>query len=56
MQPLPLGITPHKLRHSFASIRVAIGEDTTYGMRAARPHGPGYPPTRLLACDAPQRG
>ena len=27
MQPLPLGITPHKLRHTFASIFVAIGKD-----------------------------
>jgi integrase len=29
-QPLPLGITPHKLRHTFASILVAIGKDPTY--------------------------
>jgi integrase len=28
-QPLPLGITPHKLRHTFASILVAIGKDPT---------------------------
>jgi integrase len=26
-QPLPKGITPHKLRHTFASILVAIGRD-----------------------------
>ena len=26
-QPLPLGITPHKLRHTFASILVAIGKN-----------------------------
>jgi integrase len=26
-QPLPTGITPHKLRHTFASILVAIGRD-----------------------------
>jgi integrase len=25
LQPLPLGITPHKLRHTYASILVAIG-------------------------------
>jgi len=31
-QPLPLGITPHKLRHTFASILVAIGKDPTYVM------------------------
>jgi integrase len=33
MQPLPLGITPHKLRHTFASILVAIGRDPTYVMQ-----------------------
>ena len=32
-QPLPLGITPHKLRHTFASILVAIGKDPTYAMQ-----------------------
>jgi hypothetical protein len=26
LQPLPLGVTPHKLRHTFASILVAIGK------------------------------
>jgi integrase len=31
-QPLPLGITPHKLRHTFGSILVAIGKDPTYVM------------------------
>jgi integrase len=29
LQPLPLGITPHKLRHTFASILVAIRKDPT---------------------------
>jgi integrase len=33
LQPLPLRITPHKLRHTFASILVAIGKDPTYVMR-----------------------
>jgi integrase len=33
LQPLPLGITPHKLRHTFASILVAIGNDPTYVMQ-----------------------
>ncbi len=32
-QPLPLGITPHKLRHTLASILVAIGKDPTYVMQ-----------------------
>jgi integrase len=31
-QPLLAGITPHKLRHTFASILVAIGKDPTYVM------------------------
>lgn len=31
-QPIPLGITPHKLRHTFASILVAIGKDPNYVM------------------------
>ena len=26
-QPLPVGLTPHKLRHTFASVLIAIGED-----------------------------
>src|SRR5690348_15387343 len=33
LQPLPLGITPHKLRYTFASILVAIGKDPTYVMQ-----------------------
>jgi len=33
LQPLPVGITPHKLRHTFASILVAIGKDPTYVMQ-----------------------
>jgi integrase len=33
LQPLPLGITPHKLRHTFASILAAIGRDPTYVMQ-----------------------
>jgi integrase len=32
--PLPLGITPHKLRHTFASILVAIGKDPRTVMEA----------------------
>jgi integrase len=31
-QPLPLGITPHKLRHTFASVLIAIGMDPIYVM------------------------
>jgi integrase len=32
--PLPLGVTPHKLRHTFASILVAIGKDPKTVMEA----------------------
>jgi len=38
LQPLPLGITPHKLRHTFASILVAIGKDPTYVMQQLGRH------------------
>lgn len=31
-QPLPLGISPHKLRHTFASILIALGKDPIYVM------------------------
>jgi integrase len=31
-QPLPRGVTPHKLRHTFASILVALGRDPAYVM------------------------
>jgi integrase len=33
LQPLPVGITPHRLRHTYASILVAIGRDPTYVMQ-----------------------
>lgn len=31
-RPLPLGLSPHKLRHTFASILVALGNDPAYVM------------------------
>jgi integrase len=31
-EPLPTGITPHKLRHTFASLLVALGNDPAYVM------------------------
>jgi integrase len=31
--PLPAGVTPHKLRHTFASILVALGRDPAYVMQ-----------------------
>ena len=32
VQPLPVGISPHKLRHTFASVLVALGNDPAYVM------------------------
>ncbi len=32
LPPLPAGVTPHKLRHTFASILVALGRDPAYVM------------------------
>jgi integrase len=32
MQPLPRGVTPHKLRHTFASLLMALGKPATYVM------------------------
>jgi len=56
LQPLPIGITPHKLRHTFASILVAIGKDPTYVMQQLGAHRPGVHAARLRAHDATQRG
>ncbi len=32
LQPLPQGVTAHKLRHTFASVLIARGEDPAYVM------------------------
>jgi integrase len=32
LPPLPAGLSPHKLRHSFASLLVALGNDPAYVM------------------------
>jgi integrase len=42
LQPLRLGITPHKLRRTFASILVAIGEDATYVMQQLGHTNPAF--------------
>jgi Phage integrase family len=42
MQPLPLGVTPHKLRHTFASILVAIGKEPTYAMQQLGHSDPAF--------------
>ena len=41
-QPLPHGITPHKLRHTFASVLFAIGKDPTYVMHQLGHTDPGF--------------
>jgi integrase len=53
-QPLPLGITPHKLRHTFASILVAIGKDPNYVMHQLGHTRPGFHAACLHTHDAPQ--
>ena len=53
---LPLGITLHQLRHTFASILVAIGKDTTYVMHQLGHTRPGLHAAGLRAHDAAQRG
>ena len=30
--PLPRGVTPHKLRHTYASVLIALGRDPRYVM------------------------
>ena len=54
-KPLPLGITPHKLRHTFASILVALGKDPNYRDGTARAHLPRVHAARLQPHHAPQR-
>ena len=56
LQPLPLGITAHKLRHTFASILVAIGKDPTHVMQQFGHTDPVVHAPGLRAHDAPQRG
>jgi integrase len=55
LQPLPLGVTPHKLRHTFASILVAIGKDPTYVMQQLGHTRPRLHAARLRPRDAAQR-
>jgi integrase len=42
LQPLAPAITPHKLRRTFASILVAIGEDATYVMQQLGHTNPAF--------------
>jgi hypothetical protein len=41
-QPLPLGVTAHKLRHTFASILYVRGEDPPYVMAQLGHTDPGF--------------
>jgi integrase len=40
--PLPRGLSPHKLRHTFASVLVAIGKDPAYVMQALGHTDPAF--------------
>lgn len=42
LAPLPDGLTPHGLRHTFASILVALGEDPRYVMDQIGHTNPGF--------------
>jgi integrase len=56
--PLPIGVTPHKLRHTFASILVAIGQDPKAVMEALGHTDPGFTLrvyTHLMARDERER-
>lgn len=55
-QSLPEGVTAHKLRHTFASILFARGEDPPYVMAQLRAHRPGIHAARLRPRDAARRG
>jgi integrase len=42
--PLPRGATPHKLRHTFASILIALGRDPRYVMEQLGHTDPTFTP------------
>jgi integrase len=42
LPPLPVGLSPHKLRHSFASMLVALGNDPAYVMGQLGHTDPGF--------------
>jgi integrase len=56
--PLPKGITPHKLRHTFASILVALGTDPAQVMRQLGHRSAAFTLdvyTHMMACSPEQR-
>jgi integrase len=52
--PLPDGLTPHKLRHTFASLLVALGTDPGAVMDQLGARGRGVHAARLPTRDAPR--
>jgi integrase len=56
--PLPRGLTPHKLRHTFASVLIACGEDPTSVMKQLGHTDPGFTLrvySHLMSRDADER-
>jgi integrase len=56
--PLPRGLTPHKLRHTFASVLIACGEDPTSVMKQLGHTDPGFTLrvySHLMSRDAEER-
>jgi integrase len=56
--PLPRGLTPHKLRHTFASVLIACGEDPTSVMKQLGHTDPGFTLrvyAHLMSRDADER-
>lgn len=54
-EPLPDGISAHKLRHTFASLLVACGEDPAYVMAQMGHTGPAFTLRVYAQSDAPRR-
>ena len=54
-EPLPAGVTAHKLRHTFASILFVRGEDPPYVMAQLGHTDPAFT-LRVYPCDTPRRG
>ena len=42
--PLPRGVTPHKLRHTYASVLIALGRDPRYVMEQLGHTDPKFTP------------
>jgi integrase len=55
-QPLPAGVTAHKLRHTFASILYVRGEDPPYVMAQLAHTDPGFTLPVYAHAMRPRRG